>query len=82
MEPLQAATIKLIKIVLIMLVLKIHTRGGTAAPDYRIRFRSWGQTRYLFVCILTCHVTNNEKLNKLCDSAIDGKTVTMNLNSE
>ena len=56
-----------------MLVLKIHTRGGTAAPDYRIRFRPWGQTRYSFVCILTYHVTDDEKLNKLCDSATDGK---------
>ena len=81
MEPLQAATLKLIKIVRVMLVLKIHTRGGTAAPDYRIRFRPWGQTRYLFVCILTYHVTNDEKLKKLCDSATHRKTVTMNLES-
>ena len=43
-EDPQAATLKPVKIILVMLVLKIHIHGGTSAPDYQIKFRPWDQT--------------------------------------
>ena len=71
----QAATLKPIKIIGVMLVLTIHilVHGGTAAPDYQIKFRPWikpANTARLYSYI-ACYIHVDEKFNKLCDSATE-----------